>query len=416
MFLRGIPARYLAIVMIKRKIIALVAALSAAVFHAGAQNRETIRITNGPWLVDMGSDAVTVMWKTDRPALSWVEACEDTGEHFYASGHRRHYDAEHGRRRCLDTLHTVRLTGLKPGAVYQYRIFSQLTEGWEYSDYVKLGDIASSRVYKKEPYRFRTFSPDDGEVSFAVFNDLHGDSGYFRKMCGNIDFSALDFVLLNGDMCTVTEKESDIFNGWLDTAVEMFATDVPIVFARGNHENRGRFADNYFRYFPNSAGEFYHGFSVGSVDFLVLDCGEDKPDSDIEYGGIAEFDDYRENEALWLENSLATLPPTASDDISAGRTRMVFLHIPPTTSTWHGDRHLQELFLPVLNNAAVQLMLSGHTHSYALLEPDGLHGFPILVNSNRDFLIVKVSGGQTDVSVIDGNGKLRKHHVFRNRY
>ncbi len=392
-------------------------AFVAVAFHAGAQNRETIRITNGPWLVGMGRDAVTVIWKTDRPALSWVEACEDTGEHFYAYGHRRYYDAEHGRRRCLDTLHTVRLTGLKPGTLYQYRIFSQLTEGWEYSDYVKLGDIASSRVYKKEPYRFRTFSPDDGEVSFAVFNDLHGDSEYFRKMCGNIDFSALDFVLLNGDMCTVTEKESDIFNGWLDAAVDMFATNVPIVFARGNHENRGCFADSYFRYFPNSTGEFYHIFNAGSVDFLVLDCGEDKPDSDIEYGGIAEFDDYREREALWLENSLVAVLRPAAGGVSEkqpSRTRIVFLHMPPTTSTWHGDKHLRELFLPILNNASVQLMLSGHTHSYALLEPDGLHDFPILVNSNRDFLIVKVSGAQTDVSVMGGDGKVRKHHVFRN--
>ncbi len=391
------------IVMIGKRRILIVAAVVAAVFQAGAQNRGTVRITHGPWLLDMKQDAVTVVWKTDKPALSWVEACEDKGEHFYAEEHQRHYDAAHGRRRCLDTLHVVRLTGLKPGTKYQYRIFSRLTEGWNGKDYVKLGDVASSKVYRKEPYRFRTFSPDDGEVSFVVFNDIHGNHENLKKMCGNVNMGEMDFVLMNGDMCSSTEKESDIFDCWLDTAVEAFATDVPMVFARGNHENRGAFADSYFRYFPNSTGRFYYDFNAGPVNFLVLDCGEDKPDSDIEYAGIAEFDDYREQEARWLGEVAGEKAPG---------TRIVFLHIPPTTSTWHGDKHLQELFLPVLNDASVQLMISGHTHRYSLLEPDARHNFPILVNSNQDCLVVKVSGGRINVSVLDKNGKIIKKHSF----
>ena len=32
-----------------------------------------IRITHGPWLTDMSENGVTIMWKTDKPAMAWVE-------------------------------------------------------------------------------------------------------------------------------------------------------------------------------------------------------------------------------------------------------------------------------------------------------------------------------------------------------
>lgn len=383
-----------------------VTAVFAAAMISAAQNRGDINITHGPWLTGMTDNAVTVVWKTDRPALSWVEFAKDTGEHFYADAHERRYDSAHGRRICLDTLHRVRLTGLKPGTVYCYRIFSQVTEGWDYSDYVKLGNIASSSVYKKEPYRFRTFDPDAETVSFFVLNDIHGRSGDMRKMCSGVDFKKYDFVLLNGDMCTVTESEDDMFNGWLDAAVDMFATDVPIVFARGNHENRGRFADSCFRYFPAPGGEFYYRFNVGNTEFIVLDGGEDKPDSDIEYGGIAEFDAYREAESEWLKGVAEN---------RTGECRIVFLHIPPTSSSWHGDRHIQKNFLPALDGEGVSLMLSGHTHRNMLIEPAESHDYPILVNGNRSSLSVQVGNGNIAVTVAGEDGKTIKKHNFRIR-
>lgn len=67
------------------------------------------------------------------------------------------------------------------------------------------------------------------------------------------------------------------------------------------------------KYFPTSTGTFYYRFNIGKVCFLVLDSGEDKPDSDLEYAGIADYDNYREEETLWLrsvveENDLSNHP------------------------------------------------------------------------------------------------------------
>ncbi len=66
-----------------------------------------------------------------------------------------------------------------------------------------------------------------------------------------------------------------------------------LLFSIGNHETRGVYSDALIKYFPTSTGTFYYRFNIGKVCFLVLDSGEDKPDSDLEYAGIADYDNYR---------------------------------------------------------------------------------------------------------------------------
>lgn len=386
----------------KRFLLILIATMLPGIV-ALSQNMQGVKITHGPWLCDMTEDAVTVVWKTDVPAMSWVEFAEDDGSHFYGSEHPRAYDSAFGRRKTQETVHSVRIRGLKPGTRYMYRVFSQAVTGWKYSDYAQFGEIASSVVYKKEPYRFRTFSDDASSFRFFVLNDVHGRADDVRKLCAKVDFSNYDFVLLNGDMLSTTETEEQIFNGWLDACVELFAKEVPIVFARGNHENRGAYADNIFKYFPNESGRFYYSFDIAGVSILVLDCGEDKPDSDIEYGGIAEFDPYREEEAVWLQAEIGRL---------THKRRIAFLHIPPGTSTWHGDKHLQELLMPILNEASISLMLSGHTHSFSLREPGQINSFPIFVNGNRTYLDVTVNTDGIKIEMVGETKKENKKFHF----
>lgn len=364
-----------------------------------AQNKGTIKITHGPWLCDMTEDAVTVVWKTDVPSTAWVECAEDNGQHFYSEEHERIYEARFGRRLTHETIHSVRLTGLKPGTKYMYRIFSQAVTGWTYSDDAKFGEIASSVVYKKEPFRFKTFSNDTDELKFFILNDVHGRADDIKRLCANVDFSQYDFVLLNGDMLTTTENEEGIFNGWLDACVDMFAKNIPIIFVRGNHENRGQYADNIYKYFPTHTGEFYYTFDAAGISFLALDCGEDKPDTDIEYHGIIESDRYREQEAAWLKNEIGNL--------RYGK-RIAFLHIPAGHSTWHGDIHLHEIITPLLNEAGVSLMFSGHTHQYGLHNAGELADFPILINGNKTYASVTIKGSKIRVEVV-GETKEENH-------
>lgn len=381
----------------KKFLIVLASMLGAVTMMA--QNKSTIKITHGPWLCDMTEDAVTVVWKTDVPSTAWVECAEDNGQHFYSEEHERIYEARFGRRLTHETIHSVRLTGLKPGTKYMYRIFSQAVTGWNHSDDAKFGEIASSVVYKKEPYRFKTFSSDTDELKFFILNDVHGRADDIKRLCANVDFSQYDFVLLNGDMLTTTENEEGIFNGWLDACVDMFAKNTPIIFVRGNHENRGQYADNIYKYFPTHTGEFYYTFDAAGISFLALDCGEDKPDTDIEYHGIIESDKYREQEAAWLKNEIGNL--------RYGK-RIAFLHIPAGHSTWHGDIHLHEIITPLLNEAGVSLMFSGHTHQYGLHNAGELADFPILINGNKTYASVTIKGSKIRVEVV-GETKEENH-------
>ena len=75
---------------------------------------QDFKITHGPWLCDLTSDGVTVVWATSKPALSWVEVAEDDGRSFYAAEHERRYETVAGRKQARKTLHSIRLKGLRP--------------------------------------------------------------------------------------------------------------------------------------------------------------------------------------------------------------------------------------------------------------------------------------------------------------
>lgn len=161
-----------------------------------AHDGDSIKITHGPYLCDMSTDGVTVVWTTNKPALSWVEVAPAGEDHFYGKERPRYYDTESGRKRANDTIHRVRIKHLEPGREYRYRIFSREVVSWPSSDWVTYGLIAASNVYKQEPFRFRTFDDRKKEISFLVLNDIHGRSDYMKSLCREVDFKSLDFVLL----------------------------------------------------------------------------------------------------------------------------------------------------------------------------------------------------------------------------
>lgn len=355
-----------------------------------------IKITHGPWLTDMGETGVTIMWKTDKPALSWVEYAENPDVSFNAEDLPRVYDARDGRRRTLDTLHCVRLEGLKPGTEYFYRLYSKEVVKYIEYGHTVYGDTATTsadiQVPTQLPTRFKTFDSSTDKVRFLVFNDIHENVDMLLEMCGKVDFSKIDFVLLNGDMLSTVEEESQVFDKFIDPCVKAFASSVPIVYTRGNHETRGAWSENLYRFFPTSTGKFYYSFNVGKINFIVLDCGEDKPDDNVEYSGIAEYDAYREKEAAWLKAELAA-------DTEEHSARIVALHVPPMGDDWHVNMHLQEFFLPVLNGNGVNLMISGHNHAHNLIGPNDKMDFPNLVNDNESMVLVDVSGDKIKVRI-----------------
>ena len=377
----------------------------AGVAFAWTAVAQELRITHGPYLCDMTHDGVTVVWTTSKPALSWVEASPADSLNAPALRQARYYQTVAGRKLACRTLHAVRVRGLQPGTDYRYRIFSQEVQSWPDVNNVTYGKTLDADASRHRAYEFRTFPQAGDGCSFIVLNDIHGKADYMTRLCKSVDFSKLGFVAFNGDMSSSVESGEQLFKAYLDASVSLFATGTPILFTRGNHETRGVFADSLGDYFPGQDGRFYGIYRYGDVCILLLDCGEDKPDDHAEYNGLADYDAYRTEECEWLKRAVR------SDEFLSASARIVLLHIPPMAEAWHGSVHLNELFVPVLNEAGIDLMLCGHYHRYQWID-DRSRGadFPILINSNNDKTVVKADEKGIDIRVVDTAGNVLKEH------
>lgn len=184
----------------------------------------------------------------------------------------------------------------------------------------------------------------------------------------------------------------------MDTAIRLFASEKPMYYARGNHESRGCFANTFPKYFASPSGKLYYLLRRGPVCFVVLDCGEDKPDSDMEYSGIVAFDQYRDAESDWLREALK------SGEFTDAPFTVVILHMPPFVG-WHGKQEMVSKFIPLLNEAKVDLMLCGHLHKYLNQLPANGVDFPVIVNSNTTVLKAEAGPKLLNLKIINEKGE-----------
>ena len=359
-----------------------------------------IKIVCSPYLQSLGEESVDIVWTTDKASISWVEIIPDNGKSFYNAPHTKYFAQKFGRK-TIGKQHVVHISGLKKNTTYCYRVFSQeVTHQDEYS--ILYGAIAATNVYRKKPLKFTTLNPDKKEIHFSMVNDIHGRDSIFRRLLNNIPNNNCDFVIFNGDMTSSFSSENQILEGYLSSASELFASEIPFYFVRGNHEQRGLMTSDYLNYFPTNSGKPYYSFRQGPAFFLVLDGGEDKPDNDIEYNGIADFSSYRKEEAQWLKQQVE------SEAFRNAPYRIILIHMPPARddNDWYGVTELRELFIPILQNKDVNLMLCGHEHHLSIFnEKESSFGFPLVINSNNTRLDVSVDKSGIEVNAIDTEGK-----------
>jgi len=368
--------------------------LFAVVMQGNTQ--EGIKISHGPYLQAMTDSSVSVVWTTNRPATAWVELAPDDGSHFYKEERPKYFSASNGLKN-VGTVHQVKLKGLKPATRYRYRVYSQevLKHEWVHVQY---GNVAATAVYQKKPLTFQT-NGMPGPFEFAVVNDIHERNPVLKQLLGQVNFSTTGFIVFNGDMVSSSMSEEQVFRGFMDTATLLFASEIPMYYARGNHETRGPFAAEFPKYFPGPDGHLYYMFTKGNACFIVLDGGEDKPDSDIEYSGITDMDAYRDEQTVWLRNIVKT------DAFRNAKYKIAICHIPPADG-WHGSQEIARKWVPILNAAGIQVMLSAHEHRHRIQQASETTLFPIIVNSNNNIIKAKITGEQAVFSVFDPAGKL----------
>ncbi|GAB1359616.1 metallophosphoesterase [Porphyromonadaceae bacterium] len=362
-----------------------------------AGRSQGIKLTHGPYLQNVSSEEVTIVWMSDKPSVGWVELAPDDGSHFYAVERPRYFDTKNGVK-TTSTIHSVKLKELSPNTRYRYRVYSQEVVSHE-GHKVRYGDFVATNVYTKKPLVFTTANPQSDQISFVMLNDIHGRNDLLERLISQCSMSATDFVLFNGDMVSVFNEENHIFDGFMDKATELFASEIPMYYIRGNHETRGAFATEFQRYFSPREENLYYVFRQGPVCVVVLDTGEDKPDSDIEYAGITDYDGYRSEQARWLEEVVN------SPIYKEAPYKVIIAHIPPIGG-WHGNIEIQRKFMPLLRDAKPDMMLCGHLHRLVHEKASSSNPFPIIVNPNNAVLKVAADKSKMSVSIVDENGKM----------
>ena len=382
-----------------KKIVFCFLGLLAVLYTASAQS---YTFNHGPYLQELSEHAVTFVFTTSDKGFSWVEVKPDGGEA------ERHYTVRNGLRDAYNTFNVIRVENLRPDTRYQYRLCSkQIADFQPYK--VTFGDSIVS------PWRrFSTPDPKATACSFIALSDMHQQPDKLGRLLNQAGVGSADMIFYVGDMMNYYDNEETPFRSFIDKSVELFASEKPFVLVRGNHETRGNMAREYARYVPKSSGKYYGAYRVGDIMFIVFDCGEDKPDDFWVYAGLTDFDGYRTEQAAWFGELIRS-----KADKSA-KWRIVMNHFPPLSHMEsdnperHGIQDITDKFLPLYNQAKIDLMISGHTHAYEFMSPDKYDRltFPVIVNSTESVARIDIDGRTLKAKVTDTGGNTLKEFTI----
>lgn len=267
-----------------------------------------------------------------------------------------------------------------------------------------------SKFKDEESLKFN-FNPIEKTEGIKIFHiaDVHYAFDTALKMTDTVGCD-IDLFILNGDIGEVETEENYI--AVLKFMGDLAKGEVPILFSRGNHDTRGKLAERFTEYFPTQNGNTYFSFSVGALSGIVLDCGEDKVDNQVEYNSVNNFYEYRREELEYLKS----LNFEEKD-------KYIFAvsHICPVQTTVHkGDifdieRDVYASWNSELERIGIKFMICGHLHRAFILSPGDEastldHNYPVIVGSAKtgDSMggaLITLYRDETDVEFIYTTGE-----------
>ncbi len=185
---------------------------------------------------------------------------------------------------------------------------------------------------------------------------------YFERQYGRIDC-----LILNGDIPNHSGR-LEYFENIFKIIEAITKGEIPVIFARGNHDTRGLYAEEFEKYTPQDNGNSYFPLRLGPIWGLVLDTGEDKPDFHEEYGHTNCFEAFRRRETAFIQKTMA------AREYEGMPYRLIFCHNPFTRKNqppFDIEEDLYREWAGLLKEMNPQLMLCGHTHEFAIDLPGG---------------------------------------------
>lgn len=345
-----------------------------------------------PYLQNPGTNEMTVMWLTNVPARSWVEYGTNPDSMIRARTFLE------GEMVANNKINSIRLTGLEPGTKYFYRVVSQ--EITRYSSYYKeFGDTVMSDIKS-----FATWSDTKRDFRVIVYNDVHSNMQMFNKLHTLVADKPYDLVIFNGDCFDDVEVENDILSRLQTYNSRIKSDEIPSIYIRGNHETRGEYSLYLWDYLGRIGGRSYGAFSMGDTRFVLLDCGEDKPDNHWVYYDMNDFTRHRLDQVEFLKEELK------SREFKKANKRILIHHIPIFGTKSGSFAPCSDLWIPVLEKGPFNVSLNAHTHRFQVIEKGvARNNFPVIIGGgNKDadgtVMVVEKKGDKLMLEVLNADG------------
>ena len=237
--------------------------------------------------------------------------------------------------------------------------------------------VCFRRVKERKPYFSDVGEVEEYEFDFCpVRNDninVYHIADAHNRVTGPVKAGEwfgdnLDLLILNGD---IPNHSGDIsyFSAIHRIAGEITKGKHPVIFSRGNHDTRGIYAENLPEYTPTDNGRSYFTVRLGKIWALVLDCAEDKPDTNAEYGHTICCHDFRLRETKFLEK----IAQSGEYDAEGIEHKIVIVHSPFTDTfspPFDIEQELYSKWCEILREKIKpEIMICGHVHNCYVTMP-----------------------------------------------
>lgn len=336
---------------------------------------------------ESGDDMYTVIWSTTLPGTGYVTYTYEGKEYTVK-------DEKNAALRTEDSVHSVRIPKKHlDGNTYTYHSQHIATK----RAYVSV----KGRTVSSDPVEFKGYSGQD-EIHAMILSDIHENPLNAQKAVDCFDIPA-DLLIMNGDEVSMMTSERN-FKQVLQYAYRFSGGSIPIIYTRGNHENRGEYGSDAIDIFKTTTGGLYYTCSYGPLQFICLDSGEDKSDDDWTYGGLVDYTAYVARETEWMKS----LTPDEE-----AQYRIAVSHIPHLKNRYGND------WSEILTQLGVDLFIGGHKHRihFEWNSKDETPFYQMLdggKNGNDRYIatMLTIKEGQIDVLAYDNNKELRGEHTY----
>lgn len=238
-------------------------------------------------------------------------------------------------------------------------------------DEAKNYTVILTPVEERKPYFTTTAHPREYTFSFRPVPDddiyiYHISDAHNRTeepIIAGKTFGKIDLLVLNGDIIE-SSNIAQMYSGIYHISSELTHGQVPVVFARGNHDMRGSFAEKLIDYIPSQNQKTYYTFRVGGVWGMVLDCGEDKWDTHEVYNVTVSCHNFRQKQTDFIKEVIENAAEEYNHpDV---KHRLIISHNPFThqmESPFDIEKDIYASWASLIReHIKPDFMLCGHTH------------------------------------------------------